>query len=131
MAMNLKDEIIGGESYSLEFKLVPNEDRIKYLKTVVAFANGKGGRILFGVANDGTVRGIARDKVFQERDAIVNSITDACSPRVPIDAGIENIDGKSVVVIDVLAGSRCPYFLRGQQGWRLCPRRCDDTEGGR
>ena len=40
MAMNLKDEIIGGESYSLEFKLVPNEDRIKYLKTVVAFAIG-------------------------------------------------------------------------------------------
>jgi hypothetical protein len=41
-AMNLKDEILAGESYSLEFKLVPNEDRIKYLKTVVAFANGRG-----------------------------------------------------------------------------------------
>ncbi len=27
MPMNLKDEIITGESYSLEFKLVPNEDR--------------------------------------------------------------------------------------------------------
>ena len=27
--MNLKDEILAGESYSLEFKLVPNEDRIK------------------------------------------------------------------------------------------------------
>ncbi|MBR6734640.1 MAG: hypothetical protein IKL96_09615 [Kiritimatiellae bacterium] len=40
--MNLKDEILAGESYSLEFKLVPNEDRIKYLKTVVAFANGRG-----------------------------------------------------------------------------------------
>lgn len=114
MAMNLKDEILGGESYSLEFKLVPNEDRIKYLKTVVAFANGKGGRILFGVANNGTVRGIARDKVFQERDAIVNSISDACSPRVPIDAGIENIDGKQVVVIDVPAGSRCPYYLKSE-----------------
>ena len=114
MAMNLKDEIVGGESYSLEFKLVPNEDRIKYLKTVVAFANGKGGRILFGVANDGTVRGIARDKVFQERDSIVNSISDACLPRVPIDAGIENIDGKSVIVIEILAGSRCPYFLKSE-----------------
>ena len=43
-AMNLKDEILAGGSYSLEFKLVPNEDRIKYLKTVVAFANGRGGR---------------------------------------------------------------------------------------
>ena len=30
-AMNLKDEILAGESYSLEFKLVPNEGRIKYL----------------------------------------------------------------------------------------------------
>ncbi len=42
-AMNLKDEILAGESYSLEFKRVPNKDRIKYLKTVVAFANGRGG----------------------------------------------------------------------------------------
>ena len=41
-AINLKDEILAGESYSLEFKCVPNKDRIKYLKTVVAFANGRG-----------------------------------------------------------------------------------------
>ena len=38
-----ENEILVGESYSLEFKLAPNEDRIKYLKTVVAFANGRGG----------------------------------------------------------------------------------------
>ena len=67
--MNLKEEILGGESYSLEFKLVPNEDRIKYLKTVVGFANGKGGRILFGVANDGTVRGIARGQTAEREVA--------------------------------------------------------------
>lgn len=40
--MNLKAEIFASESYSLEFKLTLNEDRIKYLKTVVAFANGRG-----------------------------------------------------------------------------------------
>jgi len=97
--MNLKDEILAGESYSLEFKLVPNEDRIKYLKTVVAFANGRGGRILFGVANDMTVRGIAHDQVFAEMDGIVKSIMNGCSPRVPIDVGIENIDGKSVIAV--------------------------------
>ena len=55
VVMKLTDEIAEGESYGLEFKLIPNEDRIKYLKTAVAFANGKGGRLLFGVANDGTV----------------------------------------------------------------------------
>ena len=28
MPMNLKDEILAGESYSLEFKRVPNEERM-------------------------------------------------------------------------------------------------------
>ena len=34
--MKLTDEITEGESYGLEFKLIPNEERIKYLKTAVA-----------------------------------------------------------------------------------------------
>ena len=80
--MNLKDEIVAGESYSLEFKRVPNEEREKYLKTVVAFANGKGGRILFGVANDRTVVGIPNERIFAEMDGIVNSISDACAPKI-------------------------------------------------
>lgn len=112
--MNLKDEILAGESYSLEFKLVPNEDRIKYLKTVVAFANGRGGRILFGVANDRTVHGIPNDRVFAEMDGVVNSIVDGCSSRISVDAGIENIDGKSVIVVDVMGGSNCPYFVKSE-----------------
>ena len=112
--MNLEDEITKGETGGLEFKRVPNEDRSKYLKTVVAFANGRGGRILFGVGDDWTVVGIDKDRVFQDMDAIVNSIMDGCSPRVPMDAGIENIDGKAVIVIDVAAGARCPYFLKSE-----------------
>lgn len=104
----------GGESHSLEFKLAPNEDRAKYLKTAVAFANGKGGRILFGVADDRTIRGIPNDKAVVEMDGIVNSIVSACSPRVPFDAGIENIDGKHVIVLDVMGGAKCPYFLNSE-----------------
>lgn len=50
--MNLEDEITCGESSEQEFKRVPNEDRTKYLKTVVAFANGRGGRILFDVVDE-------------------------------------------------------------------------------
>ena len=114
MPMNLKDEILGGESYSLEFKRVPNEEREKYLKTVVAFANGKGGRILFGVANDRTIVGIPNERIFAEMDGIVNSISDACAPKIPVDLGIENIDGKAVIVLDVLAGVHCPYYLKSK-----------------
>ena len=112
--MSILEDIAKGETHDLEFKLFPNEERFKYLKTAVAFANGKGGRLLFGVANDRTIHGIANDKVFAEMDGITNSILDSCSPRIPIDAGIENINGKSVIVVDVLAGSRCPYFLKSE-----------------
>ncbi len=112
--MSILDDIAKGETHDLEFKLIPNEERIKYLKTAVAFANGKGGRLFFGVANDRTIHGIANDKVYAEMDGITNSISDACSPHIPIDAGIENINGKSVIVVDVLAGSRCPYFLKAE-----------------
>ena len=108
------DEIKRGEGYELEFKLVPNEDRIKYLKTAVAFANGKGGSILFGVANDGTVHGIDKSRVFPEMDGIVDSVSTACSPRVPIDIAVEDVEGKSIIVLDVLAGSRCPYFIKAE-----------------
>lgn len=114
MPVNLKNEILGGESYSLEFKLVPNEDRMKYLKTVVAFANGKGGRILFGVANDRSVVGVPNEQVFQQMDAITDSVANGCAPQIPMDISIEHIDGKSVIALDVFAGARCPYYLKSE-----------------
>ena len=50
------DEIKGGENDRLEFKRGLSKDDTRWLKTVVAFANGRGGRILFGVDTDLTVR---------------------------------------------------------------------------
>lgn len=41
----LIDEIRQGESAELELKRAPNEQPERWLKTVVAFANCKGGRI--------------------------------------------------------------------------------------
>ena len=43
------EEILAGESKNIEFKIQRPKDSIKYMKTVVAFANGEGGRIVFGV----------------------------------------------------------------------------------
>ena len=38
-----------GESKNVEFKVQRPDKSIKYMKTVVAFANGKGGQIIFGI----------------------------------------------------------------------------------
>ena len=65
------EEILAGESKNVEFKVQRPDKSIKYMKTVVAFANGKGGRIVFGI-DDKTreVVGISEDVVFLEIDAI-------------------------------------------------------------
>ena len=42
--MTLKEEIAQGENVALEFKEARPKDSLKYLKTVVAFANGRGWR---------------------------------------------------------------------------------------
>lgn len=114
--MNLKDEILSGESATLEFKRCPNENAERWLKTVVAFANGKGGRILFGVEDDRTVVGVNSAEAFAIMDAIANRVSDSCAPRISMDLGIENIEGKPVVVLEVLSGTQCPYFLKAEGG---------------
>ena len=112
--MTIYDDIARRENVDVEFKLIPNENRIKYLKTAVAFANGKGGRLLFGIDNEGVIHGIANDKVYAEMDSITNSIVDACYPRIPFDAGIENINDKAIILLDILPGSRPPYFVKAE-----------------
>ena len=45
-------EILSGESKNVEFKENLPERSIKYMKSVVAFANGTGGKIIFGIADN-------------------------------------------------------------------------------
>ena len=45
----LLEEIKNGETNNIEFKRELPSDHKKYLKTVVAFANGFGGKIVFGI----------------------------------------------------------------------------------
>lgn len=73
------EEILAGESKNVEFKVQRPKDSVKYMKTVVAFSNGEGGRIVFGV-DDVTrkVVGIPKDVVFSEIDAITAAISDSC-----------------------------------------------------
>ena len=42
--MTLREEIVRGENVALEFKEARPKDSLKYLKTVGAFANGRGWR---------------------------------------------------------------------------------------
>ena len=61
------EELFAGESRNIEYKREVPGNSAKYMKTVVAFANGKGGKIIFGVEDQtGKIVGMDRDSVFQK-----------------------------------------------------------------
>ena len=75
--------LLNGESKNVEYKLLPPSRSINYTKTAVAFANGQGGCLVFGV-EDQTLRvvGIAEDKVFTVMDSISDAIVNSCEPLI-------------------------------------------------
>lgn len=111
----LMDEILQGESATVEFKEQLPEKSSKYMKTVVAFANGRGGRIYFGVRDeDHVVVGVAPGNLFRTMDAITTAIADSCEPAIFPDVSAMNIEGKQVIVVDIQAGRQRPYYLKSQ-----------------
>ncbi|EKC68114.1 transcriptional regulator, partial [human gut metagenome] len=44
-----EDMLFSGESKNIEYKVTVPDKSEKYMKTVVAFANGRGGKIVFGI----------------------------------------------------------------------------------
>ena len=111
--MTLLEEIKNGENVSLEFKEARPKDSLKFTKTVVAFANGRGGRLIFGI-EDGTrnIVGIPKDKVFSEMDAIVNVISETCTPSISPDVKVANVQGKTLIIVDVKSCPKTPYYVK-------------------
>ena len=44
-----EETLFSGESKNIEYKVAVPDKSEKYMKTVVAFANGRGGKIVFGI----------------------------------------------------------------------------------
>ena len=61
-----REEILAGESKNVEFKVSRPEKSIKYMKSVVAFANGKGGLFLELIMTPERLS-VSRRKAFSAR----------------------------------------------------------------
>ncbi len=82
------------------------------VKSLIAFSNTKGGKIMIGVDDDGNVVGLEDSDDVAKR--CVNVIKDKVRPDITMttDVRIEQIDGNSIVAIYVHEGDKKPYYLR-------------------
>ena len=108
-----KDTIFFGESKNIEYKVTLPDKSEKYMKTIVAFANTQGGKLIVGV-DDKThqIVGVENDILFQLMDGIANAISDSCAPQIIPDIEPHTIEGKTVIVVSVEAGKNRPYYLK-------------------
>ena len=96
------------ETRTLEFK---EQVTSTFLKTVSAFANYCGGKIIFGVADDGSSKPLEGDLQRVCLD-IENRINDSISPQV--DFSLEADEKKGTVELNVEPGKAKPYLYKSK-----------------
>ena len=93
------DTMFSGESKSIEYKVTLPDKSEKYMKTIVAFANTQGGKLIVGV-DDKTheIVGVENEILFQLMDGIANAVSDSCMPQIIPDIEPQTMDGKTVML---------------------------------
>lgn len=102
-----------GEGTQLEFKLTLPADDKKVLKTIVAFANGNGGRVIFGV-DDATheVVGIESENMAHLMDSVTDMICNACQPLIVPEISLRTFGKKTVMQVEIPPGEHVPYYIK-------------------
>lgn len=110
-----EETIFSGESKNIEYKVSVPDKSEKYMKTIVAFANTQGGRLLIGI-DDKTheIVGVDSVNLFQIMDSIANAVSDSCEPQIIPDIEPQTVDGKNIIVVTVEAGKNRPYYLKSK-----------------
>ena len=106
--MNLKDYLGETNLYDKKEKLEINKPK-SWLKSVSAFANGRGGKLIFGVKEDNTILGLSDYQEVSENISEIIKIK--MDPNPEFDMEIKELDGKVILILSVFAGKNTPYFV--------------------
>jgi predicted HTH transcriptional regulator len=111
--IELFELIENGENGLLEFKRKFSTSE-KIAKEMIAFANTRGGKIIFGVDDNRRIVGVESEK--GEIELIDMAAKFYCRPEIEYDSDIVNIHKKDVIVVDIKESFNKPHKLVGQNG---------------
>ncbi len=101
-----------GEGLHLDFKFEIS-DMAKIARSLVAFANTDGGKLLIGVKDNGTIKGVKSEEEYYMID---NAATHFCKPAVNFSSKEWSIRGKKVLEISIPASSKQPHRAPDKDG---------------
>jgi predicted HTH transcriptional regulator len=108
----LKKLIEEGEGQKLDFKYCISDSR-KIARTLAAFANSDGGRILIGVRDNGSIAGIRSDEEIYMVDTAAHLF---CRPGIDYKIKQHMTGGKTIVEVEVAKGDKRPYQAKDESG---------------
>ena len=111
-----------GEHQQQDFKYCINDSK-KIAKSLVAFANTDGGRLLIGVKDNGKVAGIRTDEEYYMVESAAKIFS---NPPIPYTTKEWHSEGKTVLEISILPSDKKPHFAKDEQGKWLAYVRIKD-----
>jgi predicted HTH transcriptional regulator len=105
--VDIKDLV--GETTEYDKKLELETKKPKsWCKSVSAFANGFGGKLIYGVSDDGTLVGLTDAEDVAEK--ISEIMKERLNPIPEFKLSFEKVDTKKFVVLEVYSGKQTPYY---------------------
>jgi hypothetical protein len=124
MAKYIQKLIGGGENQHLDFKFEVS-DFHKIARTLSAFSNTEGGKLLVGVKDNGAIAGVRSEEEFYMVDGAARLY---CKPEVEFLVKEWNVEGKKVLEVIIEPGKHKPYFAQDTDGnWHAYIRQADQT----
>ena len=111
MGINIRKLILEGEGTTLDFKKTITSCE-KIAKTMVSYANNKGGLLLVGVADDGRIVGVKSED--EEKYMISKAAGFFCKPALEPKFEEVYIDEKVVLVVEIEESDMKPHYALGE-----------------
>ncbi|WP_197035211.1 AlbA family DNA-binding domain-containing protein [Oceanivirga salmonicida] len=105
--------------YDKKEKVERNKPK-SWLKSVSAFANYDGGKLIFGVLENNEIKGLENYK--SDSEFISQKIKEKIEPIPEFDIEIKEIDNKIIIILDIFEGAHTPYYYN-DSGTRTAYRR--------
>ncbi len=99
------------ESKTLEFKR-DFSSPMPLLKTLVAFSNTAGGKLIIGVTDKKEIIGV--EKPLDEKDRLCSIIADSIAPRLIPNIELVTIENKTVMIVEVFLSSGRPHWVTSE-----------------
>jgi len=117
--------ILQGEHQTQDFKYCISDSK-KIARSLVAFANTDGGRLLIGVKDNGRIAGVRSDEEYYMVESAAKIYS---KPPIDFTTRQHTVDGKTILEVIIEASAEKPHFAKDDEGkWWAYFRKDDENK---